>query len=151
MAHFILKTEIRAPAERCFDLSRDIDLHSASMSASGERAVAGVCHGLIGLDEEVTWEARHFGIRWRMTSRIVEFEFPNRFVDQMQKGPFASWHHEHRFERSSDGMTTMIDVVDYRPPLRFVGLLVDTLALGRYMRELLKIRNLFIKSEAESH
>ena len=35
-------TEIAAPVETCFDLSRRIDLHVESMLASRERAVGGV-------------------------------------------------------------------------------------------------------------
>jgi hypothetical protein len=35
-----LTTVISAPIERCFDLSRSIDLHLVSAAASGERAIA---------------------------------------------------------------------------------------------------------------
>ncbi|HEX2700140.1 MAG TPA: hypothetical protein VHM89_08065 [Acidimicrobiales bacterium] len=66
-------SDIAAPVEVCFDLSRSIELHVESMAASAERAVAGVTSGLIGAGEEVTWAARHFGIRWRVTSRITGF------------------------------------------------------------------------------
>ena len=53
-----------------FDLSCDIDVHTASMAASREHAVAGVTSGLIGPGQQVTWLARHFGITWRMNSVI---------------------------------------------------------------------------------
>jgi ligand-binding SRPBCC domain-containing protein len=149
MAHFTLTTEIDAPIDRCFDLSRDIDVHVASMKTSGERAIAGVRHGRIGLGEEVTWLARHFGVQWRMTSRIVEFEYPKRFVDEMQRGPFACWRHEHHFKTPSVGRTTMVDVVDYRSPFGALGRVVDAWALERYMRKLLELRNSHIKIEAE--
>lgn len=68
MGHIELVNHIAAPADRCFDLSRDIGVHQESMRFSQEVAVAGVTAGLIGPGESVTWEARHFGIRWRMTS-----------------------------------------------------------------------------------
>ncbi len=87
-------TDIAAPVEACFDLSRSIDLHLESMAATRERAVSGVTSGLIGGGEEVTWEARHFGIYWRVTSRITAFEPPHRFVDEMVRGPFALFRHE---------------------------------------------------------
>jgi ligand-binding SRPBCC domain-containing protein len=148
MTRLVLVTEIRAPAEACFDLSCDIDLHSRSMDASGERAVAGVTSGLIGLGEQVTWRARHFGIWWRMTSAVVEYERPARFVDEMRRGPFAAWRHEHRFEAHGDG-TRMVDVADYRVPLGPLGRLVDTLVLRRYMRRLLVLRNTYIKRTAQ--
>lgn len=109
MSTFSVVTDIEAPVEACFDLARSIDLHLESMLASDERAIGGVTAGLIGHDEEVTWEARHFGVRWRMTSRIVEFDPARRFVDDMVRGPFSSFRHEHQFEPLGAG-TRMTDV-----------------------------------------
>jgi len=71
MPKLSILTIIRAPIERCFDLARSIDLHVESMKHTGEKAVAGVTSGLIGLGQEVTWEARHFTVRQRLTSRIT--------------------------------------------------------------------------------
>jgi ligand-binding SRPBCC domain-containing protein len=118
------------------------------MEASGERAVAGVTSGLIGPGQEVTWRARHFGVWWRMTSRIVDYERPCRFVDQMRRGPFAAWRHEHRFERHFAG-TRMVDVAEYRLPLGPLGGLVDLLLVRRYLRRLLETRNHYVKLVAE--
>ena len=87
-------TDVDAPVEVCFDLSRSIDLHLESMLASDERTVAGVTSGSSGGGADVTWEARHFGVTWRMTSRTVEFEPPRRFVDEMVRGPFTAFRHE---------------------------------------------------------
>ena len=148
ITRLLLTTEIEAPIELCFDLARDIDVHVVSMGMSSERTIGGIQDGLINLDEEVTWEARHFGIRWRMRSRVTALEFPNRFVDEMQQGPFAKWHHEHIFQKSDSG-TTMTDLVEYRIPLGPIGRLVDTLVLQRHMRRLLQGRNRHIKVEAE--
>ena len=130
MSTFRILTELAAPVEACFDLSRSIDLHLESMLASDERAVAGVTSGLIGAGEEVTWEARHLCVTWRMTSRIVEFDPPNRFVDEMVRGPFRAFRHEHVFEASGMG-TRMVDVITFRTPLailteRAVGVLPAT-------------------------
>ncbi|WP_255563230.1 hypothetical protein [Mucilaginibacter sp. 21P] len=76
-----LTTIINAPVERCFDISRDIDIHIASTVHTGERAIAGRTSGLIGLGESVTWRAKHFGIWQNLTSKITEFKFPEYFVD----------------------------------------------------------------------
>ena len=97
---FTLETRSSHAAEQLFDLSLSIDAHLGSMSDSGERAVAGVTSGQIGLGEEVTWRARHFGIWFTMTSRIVELDRPHRFVDEQVKGPFRSFVHEHSFTPS---------------------------------------------------
>lgn len=62
MPVIILTTTINAPIERCFDLSRSIDLHMASTTKTNERAIAGVTKGLINKGEQVTRLAKHFGI-----------------------------------------------------------------------------------------
>ena len=79
MPAITLTTQIDAPIETVFDLSRSIDLHMESMQQTNEKAVAGCTSGLINLSEEVTWEATHFGIRQRLTTKIVEFDRPHHF------------------------------------------------------------------------
>lgn len=147
-ARLVLVTDVRASPDRCFDLSCDLDLHQRAMAASTERAVGGVTGGMIGPGQEVTWRARHFGIWWRVTSRIVEYDRPRRFVDEMRRGPFAAWRHEHRFEGHGGG-TCMVDDVAYRLPLGWLGRSADLLAVRRYLRRLLEIRNRHIKRAAE--
>src|SRR5688500_8687803 len=94
-----LITPIHAPLERCFDLSRSIDLHKLSTSKTNEEAISGVTSGLIALNEEVTWKATHFGIEQTLTSKITAFEFPVFFRDEMVRGVFKKIKHDHRFEK----------------------------------------------------
>jgi len=149
MPHLELFTLIEASPERCFDLSLDVDLHTQSTGAR-EEIVAGVRSGLMVLGDDVTWKAWHFGIPFRMTSAITEYERPTRFVDEQTRGPFARWRHEHRFEPNNGG-TRMVDVVDYRSPLGPLGSLVDRIRLEQYMVELLRRRNEFLRVHAETH
>jgi ligand-binding SRPBCC domain-containing protein len=137
---FECTTHVHAPVDRVFDAALDIDLHIASMAGSGERAIAGVTSGLIGLNEEVTWRARHVGIRWTMTSRIVELERPRRFVDQQVRGPFARFRHEHLF-REVGGGTEMRDRVVFAAPWGALGWAVERAVLARYVRGLIERRN----------
>ena len=60
-------TEIRAPFERVFDLSRSVDLHVRSAGAKGERVIAGRKSDLLELGQEVTWRGRRFGIWHNLT------------------------------------------------------------------------------------
>jgi ligand-binding SRPBCC domain-containing protein len=103
----------------------------------------------MGLGDEVTWEATHFGIRRRLTSRITEFERPNRFVDEMVRGAFSRFRHLHEFV-ARDDQTVMRDVFDYTAPLGPLGRLADVLVLRRYMTRLLQRRNAYLKSVAEA-
>lgn len=143
-----LKTFIRAPAEVCFDLARNIDMHASAPGPLRHRAVGGVTRGLIGLGEEVTWEASFFGVRLHMTSKIIACERPREFTDEMQRGPFALWRHTHRFEPTGEG-TLMHDAAEFASPLGPLGRIADALVLGSFMRRLLGAQNRFIKDAAE--
>ena len=144
-----IEMKINAPIERVFDLARCIDLHTESMSNSKEKAVAGRTKGLINKDETVTWEAIHFGIKQKLTSKITIYERPYRFRDSMLKGAFKRFDHDHFFEMRNS-QTIMKDVFDYDSPLGFLGDIADALFLENYMTELLESRNALIKTVAES-
>lgn len=144
-----LQTQVKASKQICFDLSRSIDLHKISTAHTDEEAIAGVTSGLIGPDEEVTWRARHFGVAQKLTSRITEYNSPDFFVDEMVKGAFKRFRHEHHF-KTDDNATIMTDVFDYNSPLGLLGKLADSLFLKNYITELLRKRNLTIKEFAES-
>lgn len=53
----------------------------------------------------VPWVARHLG-----------YDPPRAFEDVMVRGPFASWHHRHRFDASRSGGTDVVDEVSYAVP-----------------------------------
>lgn len=144
-----VETFIEAPREVCFDLARDIDVHQQTTQGTSERAVAGVTSGKMELGDSVTFEAKHFGVRQRLTSEIVRFERPSIFVDQMTKGAFKRMAHEHRFEAEGTS-TRMVDVLDFESPLGPLGWLVDTLVLKRYMARFLADRGQALKRIAES-
>jgi ligand-binding SRPBCC domain-containing protein len=143
-----LTTAIRATPECCFDASRDLDLHLQSMGHTGERAVGGKTSGLIELGEQVTWEARHFGIRQRFTSRITAFDRPRSFQDSMIKGAFHSFVHDHYFEPCAEG-TIMKDVLTFRSPLGPIGALVDRFMMSRYLTRMLTLWNEVLKRSLE--
>ncbi len=149
MVRIELTTPIAAPTERCFDLSRSIDLHMASTNWSGERAIGGVTSGLIGAGQEVTWRGRHFGLALTHTSQITVFEPPRHFQDCMVRGAFKSFCHDHYFE-ASDGGTIMRDVMQFEAPFGWWGRIVEQALVKGHMRSLLQRRNQCIKQIAES-
>ncbi|MFF2495252.1 SRPBCC family protein [Agromyces sp. NPDC058064] len=119
------------------------------MAHTDERAVGGVTSGAIGLGEEVSWRARHFGVRWRMTSRITELERPVRFVDEQVRGPFRSFRHVHRFESDRADETLMIDDIEFAAPFGPLGRLAER-ALGPYLRRLIERRNAHLAASDEA-
>lgn len=144
-----LQTKIKADKALVFDLSRSIDLHKISTQHTCEEAIDGVTSGLIGLNESVTWRAKHFGVYQKLSSKITAFDAPNYFVDEMVKGAFKSFRHEHHFEEQN-GFTIMTDVFEFQSPFGVLGKLANILFLKKYMEKLLQKRNQSIKEFAES-
>jgi ligand-binding SRPBCC domain-containing protein len=150
MTTIYLETLIAAPKNVCFDLSRNIDFHMTSMKGSGEQAIDGRTSGLIEKGEFVTWEATHFLVRQRLSSRITEMVKPDYFVDEMIEGIFKSIWHKHSFIQF-DEKTLMRDEFRYKVPFGFIGKIVDAILLKKYMKHLLVKRNLALKEAAESN
>lgn len=144
-----LTTFIAAPVERVFDLSRSIDLHKKSMAHTGEQAVAGTTMGLIGLQETVTWKARHLYKTRIMKVRITDMQPPYRFTDEMVEGAFKSMRHEHHFKPVENG-TLAIDLFTFETPWGALGKMVNNLFLRNYMENLLNQRNRTIREYAET-
>lgn len=145
-----LTTTIHAPAGRCFDLARSVDLHTLSTADTGEHIVAGIQHGLLGPGDQITWRARHFGVWQELTSRITAFDRPRAFRDSMVRGAFARFDHDHVFDAIADDRTVMHDIFDFNSPLGPLGRIADALVLTRYLRRFLEQRNQVIKRTAES-
>jgi len=144
-----LSTVVLAPRERVFDLARSVDAHQASAKGTEERAIAGVTSGLIELNDEVTWEARHFGLRQKLTVRVTELDRPRRFQDVMVSGAFAKMVHDHEFFEHPDG-TLMTDRFMFSSPFGIIGRIVELLFLAGYLRRFIARRNAVLKTLAES-
>ena len=149
MPNIHLNTLIQADIETVFDLSRSIDLHTISTGKTDEKAIAGKTSGLIGLNESVTWRARHFGIDQTLTSKIIAYHRPLYFVDEMVSGAFKSFKHEHHFAQVNQG-TLMTDHFHYQSPFGILGNLADFLFLKKYMTAFLTERNQVLKQYAET-
>jgi ligand-binding SRPBCC domain-containing protein len=150
MTGFEATTAIAAPPQRVFDVCLVIEVHTASMTESGEQAIGGVTSGRMKLGDTVTWQARHFGLRWRMTSLISAYDPPDYFVDEQMTGPFKRWCHAHHFEPDGKGGTLMRDVIDFAAPLGPLGIVAELTVLSRYMPRLIRIRNDHVKAAAEA-
>ncbi|MFD2473645.1 SRPBCC family protein [Amycolatopsis silviterrae] len=150
MTRIEVTTAIAAPVQRVFEVSLEVEIHTASMAGSGERAIGGVTSGRMKLGDTVTWQARHFGLRWRMTSLISACDPPGYFVDEQVAGPFKRWHHAHYFASGGNGGTLMRDVIDFAAPLGPLGTVAELTVLNRYLPRLIRIRNDHVKAAAEA-
>lgn len=142
-------TRIEAPIGICFDLARDVGIHCETAADTRERAVPpGKTAGLLELGDLVTFEAVHLARRWRLTARIVDMDRPHRFVDQMERGPFAFLRHAHEFSEIA-GTTVMRDVMEWRSRGGPAGACLDAVLLRRHLRRFLAIRGARLKRIAE--
>jgi ligand-binding SRPBCC domain-containing protein len=148
MPQIILETLINATAETCFDLMRDIRIHTETTAKTNEQAVEGMTDGMIGLGQTVTFEGRHLGIRQRLRVKVVEFERPRLFVDEMIDGRFVSFRHVHEFSAVGGG-TMMRDTVTWQSPFGILGRIVDKLLLEKHLTDLISNRNAKLKEIAE--
>lgn len=144
-----LETTINAAIEICFDLSRSIDLHKISTAKTNETAIDGVTKGLINYNEFVTWQAKHFGIRQKLTSKITAYNRPFHFCDEQIKGAFKKMKHDHYFVEK-DNMVLMTDGFLFESPFGIVGHAFNKLVLTGYLKRFLMERNQIIKDHAET-
>jgi ligand-binding SRPBCC domain-containing protein len=144
------RTQIAAPIERCFDLSRSIEVHLLGTERTGERAMGGVTTGLIGPNQFVRWRAKHCGIRQHLTSKITAFDYPRYFQDTMIEGAFKFMQHDHYFNPISENQTEMKDRFTFAAPLPVLGTIAEQLFLKHYMERFLRSRNAIVKQVAES-
>lgn len=140
---------IHAPVDLCFDLARNVDIHTETTARTKEKAVGGITQGLLEKGDTVTWEATHFGIRQRLTAEVTHMEKPTVFVDILVKGAFKSFTHTHQFLEEKGG-TLMIDTFEYQSPFGPIGLIADKLFLEKYMTDFIISRAKELKKIAEN-
>lgn len=149
MPTLVLETIIRARAETCFDLMRDVRLHVQTTAETNEAAIVGVTDGMIGIGQTITFQSRHFGFRQRLTVNVVEFDRPRLFVDQMTAGAFKSFRHIHEF-LPHDNRTLMRDTLVWEMPFGILGKIADKVFVKRHLRNLVATRNDRLKNIAEA-
>ncbi|WP_078382136.1 SRPBCC family protein [Sutcliffiella halmapala] len=143
------QTYIKAPIELCFDLARNVEIHTKTTAKTKERAIAGVMEGLLEKGDVVTWEAVHFGIKQKLTAQITEMTKPYQFIDIMVEGVFHSFTHTHNFQEVEGG-TIMLDRFEYQSPLGLFGKIADSLFLEAYMENFIITRANELKKIAET-
>jgi hypothetical protein len=152
MIHFEEITLIDAPIDRVFDLSRSVEVHLLANVHENEQALAvgGLTTGLVGLGEQVTWRAKHFGLWHNLTSKATVVEPPTYLQVTMVKGVFRSMQADHLFRSLPSGATELRDKFAIAAPLPILGPIAEALFLRRYMIALNRERNAVIKQLAES-
>ena len=74
---------------------------------------------------------------------------PDTFTDEMMRGDFKSFKHQHHFKQIENG-TIMIDILMFEIPYGAAGKFFNTIYLKRYLEKFLVKRNNTIKEYAET-
>jgi ligand-binding SRPBCC domain-containing protein len=87
----------------------------------------------------IEYRLRWHGIPMRWTSEIIEWSPPHRFIDNQIRGPYARWHHEHRFTAENGG-TRIRDEVQYALPFGIAGQFAHWLRARRDVEAIFEFR-----------
>lgn len=113
--------EIERPVEEVFDFfNRPENLARITPPSMGFKVLTPAPVPMAN-GQKIDYIVRIFGMPMRWTSIIEDYDPPRQFVDRQIRGPYAFWHHTHRFEPTARG-TRVIDEVRYRLPLGILGL-----------------------------
>ena len=80
------------------------------------------------------------GVRVRWITEITCVNEPSVFIDEQRSGPYALWHHVHRFKNVSGGVE-MVDELKYAIPLGWLGELAHFLFVKKKVNAIFDYRH----------
>jgi len=79
------------------------------------------------------------GIPTKWVTEITHVKDKSYFVDEQRFGPYSLWHHKH-FIKEVDGGIEMLDIIDYKIPLGFIGRLANPILIKPKLNEIFNYR-----------
>ncbi|GGB80644.1 SRPBCC family protein [Dyadobacter sediminis] len=79
------------------------------------------------------------GIPLKWVTEITHVSENHYFVDEQRFGPYAFWHHQHRFTAIDEGVL-MEDILHYKVPLGFIGNFVDAVFVRNEVNNIFRYR-----------
>jgi ligand-binding SRPBCC domain-containing protein len=79
------------------------------------------------------------GIPLKWCTEITHVSENHYFVDEQRFGPYAFWHHQHRFTAIDEGVL-MEDILHYKVPFGFIGDIVNSLFVRNEVNGIFKYR-----------
>jgi ligand-binding SRPBCC domain-containing protein len=137
---------IKAPIERCFLLSTNVELVGRTY---GMKPIEGKTKGMVEADDKLLWAGWKFGFPQMHESVISQYEKPSFFQDTMTRGRFKRYQHDHYFYEM-DGRTVLNDKIRFTMPLGPVGRVVGQFVLVPYLSRRLRRRLVLLRRVAES-
>lgn len=84
-------------------------------------------------------------LRSSWVTEITHVSVGKYFVDEQRFGPYAMWHHEHRFEETEKGLL-MRDKISYKLPLGALGRLFHGLLIKPSLMKIFTFRQNVLRS-----
>ena len=79
------------------------------------------------------------GIPTKWVTEITQVKDKRYFVDEQRFGPYSLWHHKH-FIKEVKGGVEMIDIIDYKIPLGFIGRIMNPILVKPKLEEIFRFR-----------
>lgn len=140
---------VKAPLERCFQLSTNLELVSDILEMEAKPGDDLRTDGLVRGGDRIHWYGWKWGLPHRHISRIARFEPSGFFQDVMEEGRFRRFEHDHHFSTVGDH-TLMLDYVRFSMPLGFIGRLIGKYIVLPHVVRLMRMRLMLLKRIAES-
>ncbi|MEE2758869.1 MAG: TIGR01777 family oxidoreductase [Candidatus Thermoplasmatota archaeon] len=88
---------------------------------------------------KMTWVAKHLG-----------YQPPEKFEDVMEKGPFKSWHHVHKFIENNGG-TLVQEEVEYQLPFGILGRIFGSGNVRKRLDRMFQAREIRLIRDLQRH
>lgn len=140
MMRFVKQSVIRASPECVFEFHERPDVLAILLPPwESARVIQPAKISEVGSQAIV--ETRIFGpIKMRWVAQHTVYDPPHMFEDVQVKGPFRSWRHRHVVAAHVNG-ALLRDLIDYKPPLGFLGRAFAPLVVERRLRKLFDYRH----------
>lgn len=83
-------------------------------------------------------------VKTKWVTEITHVNSNHYFVDEQRFGPYAMWHHEHRFQAVSNG-TLVQDKVSYKLPLGWLGNMLGGTYVKQNLTNIFEFRSQFLR------
>lgn len=96
-------------------------------------------------------ELRRGPFRRRWVAVHEGYEEGRQFADRQESGPFAHWHHVHRFEPDGEDACTVVDEIEYRLPAGPLGAALGGPLARRTLERMLDFRHRRLADDLARH
>ncbi|MEM6822714.1 MAG: hypothetical protein AAF558_12340 [Verrucomicrobiota bacterium] len=140
---------IQAPRWLCFELIRNVDVHAAAVPEIKARPESGRKSGALHFGECTEWSAIYFGVRFRITMEVTDFDWPIRYAERNRRGLFQVFQHNYQLASIDSNRTVLNDCLSFESGYGPLGRYVDEWILAPRLSRALETRMTAIKTWAE--